>query len=48
MKKLMPLLFEMSSPGRTGFNLPASDVPELAIESMVPDSMIRKSAPGEV
>ena len=46
MKKLMPLLFEMSSAGRTGFSLPASDVPELAIESMVPDSMIRKAAPG--
>lgn len=46
MKRLMPLIFEMSRPGRVGVSLPASDVPELAVESMVPDSMIRKQAPG--
>lgn len=45
MKKLNPLIFEMSSPGRTGFSLPCSDVPELPIESMVPDTMIRKTPP---
>ncbi|HOA15137.1 MAG TPA: aminomethyl-transferring glycine dehydrogenase subunit GcvPB [Bacillota bacterium] len=45
MKKLMPLLFEMSSPGRTGFSLPETDVPVQPVESMVPDSMIRKEAP---
>lgn len=46
MKRLMPLIFEMSRPGRVGVSLPASDVPELAVESMVPDSMIRRQAPG--
>ncbi len=45
MKRLMPLIFEMSRPGRMGVSLPSSDVPELAAESMVPDTMLRKQAP---
>jgi glycine dehydrogenase subunit 2 len=46
MQKLKPLIFEMSTPGRIGVNLPSSDVPELSIDSMVPDVMIRKQGLG--
>ncbi|MGH2410193.1 MAG: aminomethyl-transferring glycine dehydrogenase subunit GcvPB, partial [Chloroflexota bacterium] len=40
-----PLIFDLSSPGRTGYSLPDLDVPEEPIESLIPASYLRKSTP---
>ncbi|GAC1472056.1 MAG: aminomethyl-transferring glycine dehydrogenase subunit GcvPB [Chloroflexota bacterium] len=37
-----PLIFDKSSPGRTGYSLPACDVPEVPLESMIPVECLRK------
>jgi glycine dehydrogenase subunit 2 len=41
-----PLLFERSCPGRKGFSLPASDVPDLEPSELVPAELLRDSIPG--
>ena len=40
-----PLIFEMSSPGRTGYSLPDLDVPEEDLSSLVPADMLREEEP---
>ena len=39
------LIFEKSSPGRTGFSLPSCDVPEQPIEDLIPQNYLRRSEP---
>jgi len=41
MKKVQPLIFELSSPGRKGYTLPALDVPDVPIEKLVPEGELR-------
>jgi len=43
MKRLEPVIFETSVPGRTGYSLPALDVPEIQRESLLPPGMQRKT-----
>ena len=38
-----PLVFEMGSPGRKAYSLPSCDVPEVAIESLLPPAEIREA-----
>ena len=38
------LIFEVSREGRTGYNLPTPTVPEVDLEKLLPQSMIRKEA----
>ena len=38
-------IFDLSVPGRTGFSLPACDVPETAPEELVPTRYLRSEAP---
>ncbi|QUL98946.1 MAG: aminomethyl-transferring glycine dehydrogenase subunit GcvPB [Candidatus Fermentithermobacillus carboniphilus] len=45
MKRLEPLIFEISRPGRKAYSLPALDVPDRAIEDLLPKSEIRATAP---
>ena len=40
-----PLLFELSRPGRLGVELPACDVPALAMDTLIPDAARRHSLP---
>jgi glycine dehydrogenase subunit 2 len=40
-----PLIFELSSPGRLGYSLPALDVPEEPIENLLPSSALRQQPP---
>jgi glycine dehydrogenase subunit 2 len=40
-KRLEPLIFEMSSPGRTAFSLPSLDVPEADVSSLLPGVELR-------
>ncbi len=40
-----PLIFEMSSPGRTAYSLPPLDVPEEPIENLLPEEELREEAP---
>jgi len=42
MRKSKELIFEISKSGRLAVDLPACDVPEQAIESMIPEHFIRK------
>lgn len=37
------LIFEMSKPGRVGYNLPELDVPEVDVASMLPKHLIRET-----
>ncbi len=39
-------IFNRSVPGRTGFSLPACDVPELEPNEMIPEQFLRSRAPG--
>jgi len=41
-----PLLFEEGSPGRCAFDLPALDVPEMAISDIVPPDLLRNDVAG--
>ena len=38
-----PLVFEMGSPGRKAYSLPSCDVPEVAIENLLPPAEIREA-----
>lgn len=40
-----PLLFEMSAEGRIGYSLPELDVPEKPLNSLIPNSFLRKQSP---
>ncbi|MTH52378.1 aminotransferase class V-fold PLP-dependent enzyme [Bacillus mangrovi] len=40
------LIFELTKPGRTGYSLPDMEVPEAALEDLLPESYIRKTEPG--
>ncbi len=39
------LVFELSSPGRKGFSLPALDVPQKKTEELIPSDLLRKDPP---
>jgi len=45
MKTVMPLIYEISSPGRKAYSLPALDVPDVPVEQIVPKDAIRATAP---
>ena len=45
MSKREPLIFEMSVPGRKAYSLPACDVPEREIGSMIPAEFLRGKSP---
>lgn len=38
----MPLIFEVSSPGRIGYSLPEMDVPEIDISELLPEGYLRE------
>jgi glycine dehydrogenase subunit 2 len=40
------LIFELSSPGRTGYSLPERDIPSAPLEGTVPDGLIRDGLDG--
>lgn len=41
----MKTIFDLSVPGRTGYSLPACDVPEAAPQEMIPSRFLRTDAP---
>ena len=43
MKEYSKMIFEVSRPGRVGYSLPECDVPEVSLEDMIPEAMLRKS-----
>lgn len=45
MKKDQPLIFELSRPGRRAIDLPACDVPEKPLDSLLPKTALRQKAP---
>ena len=45
MNRLEPLIFELSSPGRTGYSLPELDVPAQDLEALLPGAELREQAP---
>lgn len=45
MKILEPLIFDLSAEGRTAVSLPACDVPEEAVETLVPPAYLRAQEP---
>lgn len=45
-EKDQPLIFELSRPGRAACNLPACDVPEQAVEELIPVDYVRKTPAG--
>jgi len=45
MRQTEPTIFELSASGRTGMSLPALDVPETAVENLLPAGMLREKAP---
>ncbi|MDI9441799.1 MAG: aminomethyl-transferring glycine dehydrogenase subunit GcvPB [Firmicutes bacterium] len=44
-KQVVPLIFERSSPGRRGYRLPDLDVPEVAVEELIPAEFLREEPP---
>ena len=41
----VPLLFEISTPGRRGYRLPDLDVPEVPLEELLPAEYLRQQEP---
>lgn len=41
----IPLIFELSTPGRVGYSLPELDVPEMELEELLPKDYIRQEEP---
>jgi glycine dehydrogenase subunit 2 len=41
-KEDMPLIFEVSSPGRIGYSLPEMDVPEIDVAELLPEGYLRE------
>ncbi|MCK9525223.1 MAG: aminomethyl-transferring glycine dehydrogenase subunit GcvPB [Limnochordia bacterium] len=44
-RKLVPLIFERSTPGRRGYRLPDLDVPEVPVTELIPSDFLREEAP---
>ena len=44
-RKLVPLIFERSTPGRRGYRLPELDVPEVPVTDLIPEEFLRDEAP---
>ncbi|HBN94864.1 MAG TPA: aminomethyl-transferring glycine dehydrogenase subunit GcvPB, partial [Firmicutes bacterium] len=44
-RKLVPLIFERSTPGRRGYRLPDLDVPEVPVTDLIPEEFLRDEAP---
>ncbi|MGE5509459.1 MAG: aminomethyl-transferring glycine dehydrogenase subunit GcvPB [Chitinophagales bacterium] len=44
-KTAVPLLYELSAPGRRGFSLPEVDVPHRPLSELLPEDAVRKDAP---
>ena len=44
-RKLVPLIFERSTPGRRGYRLPELDVPEVPVNDVIPEEFLRDEAP---
>jgi len=45
MRTLEPVIFDQSAEGRRGASLPACDVPEIAVEALIPPAMLRQQEP---
>ncbi|TCS83999.1 aminomethyl-transferring glycine dehydrogenase subunit GcvPB [Tepidibacillus fermentans] len=45
MRKKKALVFELSQPGRVSYSLPELDVPEVAIDQLIPKEIIRENPP---
>lgn len=45
MRTMEPLIFDQSAEGRRGASLPLCDVPEVAVESLIPADMLRQQEP---
>lgn len=45
MRALEPLIFDQSREGRTGVSLPQCDVPEIALDLLLPAEVLREKAP---
>lgn len=45
MKVLEPLIFDLSASGRSAVSLPACDVPEVAVETLIPNDLLRQQEP---
>ena len=45
MKQQQPLIFEMSTPGRTAYSLTVCDVPEIVPEDVVPSALLNADTP---
>lgn len=43
--KLVPLIFERSTPGRRGYRLPDLDVPEVELSELIPAEFLREEPP---
>lgn len=43
-KERVPLIFERSTPGRKGYQLPALDVPKVDVEQIIPQEFLRSEA----
>src|SRR5665647_1633280 len=45
MRQPEPTIFELSATGRSGMDLPKIDVPEVALEKLIPADLYREKAP---
>lgn len=45
MNVLEPLIFELSAHGRSAVSVPTCDVPEVSVETLIPDSLLRLQEP---
>lgn len=45
MRKRKALIFELSKPGRVSYSLPELDVPEVCLDELLPNDLLRESAP---
>lgn len=45
MRKEKALIFELSKPGRVSYSLPALDVPEIELNQLLPQEMLRENPP---
>ncbi len=45
MRRLEPLIFEVSSPGRKAYSLPELEVPVVSVEALLPEGELRQEAP---
>ncbi|MDP4160628.1 MAG: aminomethyl-transferring glycine dehydrogenase subunit GcvPB [Bacillota bacterium] len=45
MKVLEPLSFDLSANGRSAVSLPSCDVPEVAVDSLIPNDLLRQQEP---